>query len=103
MNITGFLRGYMAKASDADKFIKIVANAIGREFEDEVQIIDNSKNDYKIIFKGYEICINANQIEQLKSKSPYAVDRFLLTEFRKHGFKFDEYRSQYIMYCFNHF
>ena len=104
MNTTGFLRAYMAKGPDIDKFLRHVCDCISKEFEDEVKINNISEDEYEIIFKGYGVCLNKSQIEQLKKPgTPYALDSFLLNEFRKLGFEFDEYRSQYIMYCYYHF
>jgi hypothetical protein len=99
MNSTGFIRGYMAKNMSAESFIIVVAEALSREFEEEVNTIFISQNEYLILFKEYRVSINTNLIEELKSKSPYGVDKYLLQEFRKQGFSFDEGRSQYIMYC----
>jgi hypothetical protein len=99
MNTTGFIRGYMAKNMSEESFIIVVAEALSREFEEEVNTIFISQNEYLILFKEYRGSINTNLIEELKSKSPYGVDKFLLQEFRKQCFSFDEDRSQYIMYC----
>ncbi|MBU3102174.1 MULTISPECIES: hypothetical protein [Clostridium] len=45
-----------------------------------------------------KVVMSMNLIKKLQS--PYGVDRFLLQEFEKQGFKFDKNRSQYIQYCF---
>lgn len=95
MNTTGFLRGYMAKNMSAQKFINVVIDGIAKEFEDEVAIDIISKEEYEIVFKKYRFIISNKVIDELKSKSPYAVDKFLLMEFKKQGFDFDEERSQY--------
>lgn len=100
MNTTGFIRGYMAKNMSAESFIMVVVEALAREFEEEVNTISIKQNKYEILFKDYRVSINIDLIDELKSKSPYAVDKFLLQEFRKQGFSFDEDRSQYVRYCF---
>jgi hypothetical protein len=100
MNTTGFLRGYMAKNMSSERFINIVAEVIAKEFDEKVQVISETLNEHSILFKGYRVNVNSNLIDQLKGKSPYAVDRLLLSEFRKQGFTFDDKRSQYLMYCF---
>lgn len=100
MNTTGFLRGYMAKNMKADQFIKVAAEAISREFKENVEVTTESPEKYEIIFKGYKAEISSALIEELKEKSPYAVDKYLLEEFRKQGLCFNEDRSQYIRCCF---
>lgn len=103
MNTTGFLRGYMAKNMSVEKFIKVATEAIAKEFGEEANVNNIAQDRYEILFKVYRAVINNNKIAELKSKSPYAVDKFLLTKFRNQGFVFDEKRSQYIRYCFGHF
>ncbi len=100
MNTTGFIRGYMSKNMNSESFITVVVEALTREFEEEVNSIYINKDEYKICFKAYRVSINTDLINKLKSKSPYAVDKYLLQEFRKQGFSFDEDRSQYVRYCF---
>jgi hypothetical protein len=100
MNTTGFIRGYMAKNMISESFIMVAAKALAREFEEEVNTISINQNEYEICFKEYRVSINTDLINKLKAKSPYAVDKYLLLEFRKQGFSFDEDRSQYVRYCF---
>ena len=85
MNTTGFLRGYMAKNMSAQKIINVIIDGISKEFEDEVKIAI-ALQGYEIVFKKYRVVISNKVINELKSKSPYAVDKFLLMEFRKQGF-----------------
>ncbi|MCM0647352.1 hypothetical protein NBE98_03050 [Clostridium swellfunianum] len=99
MNSTGYIRGYMSKNMSAERFIQVVAEALSKEFEEEVKVNTKLKDEYEILFKDYKASINTELINELKSKSPYAVDKFLLQEFKKQGFTFDENRSQYISYC----
>ena len=103
MNTTGFIRGYIAKNMTAESFINVIIEALSKEFQVEVKINNISKGVYEIKFNNYRVNLNDNLINELKSKSPYAVDKFLLSELREQGFDFDERRSQYIRYCFVHF
>lgn len=103
MNTTGFLRGYMAKNMTAERFINVVIEALSKEFQMKVEINNISKGVYEINFSDYRVNLNHNFINELKSKSPYEVDKFLLLELRKQGFDFDERRSQYLRYCFGNF
>jgi hypothetical protein len=38
MNTSGVQRGYMSRYMKAEEFIKVVVNALGREFEKEVKL-----------------------------------------------------------------
>jgi hypothetical protein len=78
MNTTGFMRGYMAKNMSAEKFIKVSAEALAREFEEEVKVILTAQNEYEILFKDYKAYITVNLIDNLRARFPYAVDKFLL-------------------------
>jgi hypothetical protein len=101
MNSTGFLRGYMAKNMSSESFINIVVKAISIEFNEHVQILNTSQDEYEIMLKNYKLTINSAVIDELRTKSPYALDRFLLSEFKAQGFDFHEERSQYMKYCFD--
>ena len=78
MNTTGFIRGYMAKNMGAEEFIKVFAEALAREFDEEVKVISAEENKHNILFKDYRVSINTNLIDELKAKSPYAADKYLL-------------------------
>jgi hypothetical protein len=101
MNSTGFLRGYMAKNMSSESFINVVVKTISSEFNEDVQILNTSQDEYEIMLKNYKFIINSAVIDELRLKSPYALDRFLLNEFKAQGFDFHEERSQYIKYCFD--
>lgn len=98
MNTSGVQRGYMAKNMKAEEFIKVVTNAISREFEKEIKLEKINETDFRIIFDNYKIKISKDNIE--KYKTPYGLDRYILESLRKQGFRFDANRSQYIKYCF---
>jgi hypothetical protein len=101
MNSTGFIRGYMAKNMSSESFVDIVVKAIATEFNENVHILKTSQDAYEIVLRNYKLTINNTEIDELRSKSPYALDRFLLNELKEQGFDFDEERSQYIKYCFD--
>jgi len=98
MNTLGIQRGYMAKNMKAEEFINVVIAALSREFEKEVKLEIIDENGFKITMKSYEVVMSRDLINKLLS--PYGVDRYMLQEFEKQGFKFDRNRSQYIKYCF---
>lgn len=98
MNTSGVQRGYMAKSMKAEEFIKVVVNALSMEFEKEVKLEAINENDFKITLDNYEVTMNRELINKLKS--PYGIDKYILEAFERQGFKFDRSRSQYIQYCF---
>ncbi|MCB2305652.1 hypothetical protein LGL08_00290 [Clostridium estertheticum] len=98
MNTTGMIRGYMSKNMQAQKFIEVVIRALSREFDTYVGLENINENEFKITMNNCGVVMSMNLIKELQS--PYGVDRFLLQEFEKQGFKFDKNRSQYIQYCF---
>lgn len=98
LNTSGMQRGYMAKNMNAEEFIKVVINALSREFEKVVKLENIDGDDFKITLEKYEVTMNMELINKLKS--PYGLDKFILKAFEKQGFKFDRNRSQYIQYCF---
>lgn len=103
MNTSGFIRGYMAKNMKSESFLKFAAETISKEFGGSIIVNNTCQDAYEILFKGCRAVITNEKIDELRSKSPYEVDKYLLTSFRSQGFKFDERRSQYIRYCFGHF
>lgn len=97
MNTSGIQRGYMAKNMKAEEFIKVVVNALSREFGKEVKLEIINENEFEISLDNYKIRMSKELIE--KHKTPYGIDRLILESLRKQGFRFDANRSQYIKYC----
>lgn len=98
MNTSGIQRAYMAKNMEAEEFIKVVINALSREFGKEVKLEKINDNEFRITLDNYEIKMSKENIE--KHKTPYGLDRLILESFESQEFKFDRNRSQYIQYCF---
>jgi hypothetical protein len=98
LNTSGIQRGYMAKNMKAEEFIKVVINALSKEFGRELKMEIINDNEFRITLDNYEVIMSNELINKLKS--PYGVDRFILEAFERQGFKFDRNRSQYIRYCF---
>lgn len=97
MNTTGFLRGYMSKNMNSERFIEVVREALSREFEEEVKL-EKIDNEFKITMRNYNITMSKELIDRIKGA--YSIDRYILDEFKKQGFEFDKNRSQYIQYCY---
>ncbi len=98
MNTSGVQRGYMSKNMKREEFIKVVVEALSREFESNVKLEINDENKFKITMGKYEVVMSRELIDRLQS--PYGIDKFLLQEFEKQGFKVERDRSQYVRYCF---
>lgn len=98
MNTSGVQRGYMSKNMKAEEFIKVVVEALSIEFHSNVKLENINENEFKITMGDYEVVMSRELINQLQSS--YGIDRFLLQQFEKQGFKIDRNRSQYIQYCF---
>lgn len=101
MNSQGWLRSIMVANMDAEKFLIYVAGVIGREFEEQVLVLEILKDEYMVIFKEYGTLISRSLVEKLKMEfDPYLVDKYILNDFIKQGFEFDRRRSQYIRYVY---
>lgn len=97
MNSSGWLRSIMAVNMEAEKFLIHVADIIGKEFEEDVLVLEVLKGEYMVIFKEYTSLISEDLVEKLKMEfDPYLVDKHILNDFIKQGFEFDKRRSQYI-------
>jgi len=83
MNSTGFIRGYMAKNMSAEKFIEVVATALSREFEVEVQLVNINNDRFLLAMMDYKIIMSNELVNKLKS--PYGVDSFILEELKAKG------------------
>lgn len=101
MNTTGFIRGYMAKNMNVEDFNEVVVRALSREFEEEVKLENVNDDGFLISMKDYRVIMSKEM--NVKLKSPYGIDKFILEEFENQGFEFDKNRSQYIQYCFGNY
>jgi len=101
MDSQGWLRSMMAASMDAEKFLIHVAGIIGKEFDEEVLVLEIMKEEYMVVFKKYTTLISRDTVEKLKLEfDPYLVDKYILNDFIKQGFEFDKRRSKYIRYVF---
>ena len=103
MNTLGMLRGYMAKSKDTKRFIEQIVETLNKEFQEvkEGVKLETTDKEFIITMDKYELIISKDKAEELKS--PYGIDKHILDEFDKQGFKFDKNRSQYIQYCYGNF
>lgn len=104
MNTTGFIRGYMAKNMDAERYLKVVIEAIEKEFQWEVTCEQElNYNEIKYILtieKTYIVKLDVDMLKKLQEKSPYSLDKYIYEKLIEQGVDIDKARSQYIQYCF---
>lgn len=100
MNSLGFVRGYIAKNMDMENFTKVVATALGREFDFNVEV--NSIDDLYLfsLDNKYKVGVNKALILHLMRRGPYALDRYILENVIEMGYELDKDRSNYVKYIF---
>ncbi|WP_096273332.1 hypothetical protein [Paucisalibacillus globulus] len=107
MNTTGFIRGYMSKNLKGEKFIEHVATCIEQQLQEwdpnyQVQVIHLA--NYEIVIKNNNVICNLtiskNELVNLQSRSPYALDRFIWRKLKEKGVKYGEYGGNYLTYVF---
>ena len=62
-----------------------------------------NEEEYTVRLGEHQGIINLGKISELKLRDPYALDRYLLDQFKGQGFDFEVTRSQYIRYCYGLF
>lgn len=102
MNTTGFIRGYMAKNMENEKFLIHVLDCLKQEFGFTTNL-NIDEDNYKIVIENYEVNLNKEECRKLQERGAYILDRYILEDLEAKEFKFDKERSQYIRYCFNIF
>lgn len=102
MNTQGWIRGYMAKNMEEEKFLEHLVECLGREFEMESGI-SREEDRYLIKLGAYESQIDAADLCRIQLKGAYCLDAYLLDQLQSKGFEFDKYRSQYIRYAYGNF
>lgn len=99
MFTSGWIRGYIARNSPNDKFVRFLVNTISKEFnlKTEIWIFGSS---YDIGIGQYKINIKISDAKALQNTSPYTLDKYILDNLKAQGLKFSTDRSQYIRYCY---
>ena len=104
MNSSGWFRTMIAINYSEEKFLIAVVDIIGKEFEQEVSVIEILKDKFLITMREYSTIISKDHINKLNGPiGPYRLDRYILNAFQIQGFTFKKTRSQYIRYVFNIF
>ena len=108
MNSTGFIRGYMAKNMEKEKFLEHVVWVLERqlqEWDDSYQVNIIKRDDFIISVQknnvtiGVTIC--ASKLASLQAASPYALDRYLWTELKDKGLQLKVKNGNYLDYVFS--
>lgn len=102
MNTTGFIRGYMAKNMENEKFLAHVLECLGKEFDFNITLSLKEYN-YEISIEKYKINLAKEECKSLQDRGAYALDKYILNALKEQGFEFNKERSQYIGYCYNIF
>ena len=104
MNSSGWLRTIMAVHMDEEKFLRTILGTMSKEFEQEIIILEITKDNYLITFGEYSLIIDKDLISKMKGPiGPYRLDRYILEAFTIQGFEFSKRRSQYITKVFGIF
>ncbi|MFC2947987.1 hypothetical protein [Virgibacillus sediminis] len=97
MKATGFIRGYMAKNLDEEKFLHHVVGVIEQQLQewDETYKVDIFKSeDYTVSVQQKthisEITISPSQLTSLQLQSPFSLDRYIWTKLKEHGVTFKD-------------
>ena len=88
----------MAKNMKVEEFLKVVIEAISREFDKKVKVKNIGGDGIRIVVDSYKVSVSMKYLEEIKS--PYGIDRYILESLEREGFSLDRNRSQYIQYCF---
>ncbi|GGM26212.1 hypothetical protein GCM10011351_09810 [Paraliobacillus quinghaiensis] len=108
MNTTGFIRGYMAKNQEGEKYLYHVVRVVEQQLQelDENYKVELMKSEgcYTISIQGnkptLEVIISNSNLLELQSRSPYSLDRYIWTDLKKKGVDFKEATGNYLEYVF---
>lgn len=109
MNSSGVNRGYLSKGLDVDDFIGKVEEIIARQFnrwdkESEVQVkrsTDEFTLSVKIADEHYSVDLAREHAEELQTRGPYAVDKYLWNALQSQGFIIRYTNGNYLSYVFS--
>ncbi|OZU89628.1 hypothetical protein CIL03_00335 [Virgibacillus indicus] len=103
MNNSGWIRGYMSKSYSGEDFLIHVGTCIEDQLKewDEGYAVNIMKfRDYVFVVKNgdkyYEMELTKDEVELLKGKSPYSLDRKIWLELMNQGLEILEGFGNYI-------
>lgn len=107
MNVQGWIRGYMSKSMDHEKFLLSVVELMEKEMKEWDETfygILMKLSDYRLVIKNnessYEVTITENELATLQDRSPFSVDRYLWEQLEKQGLEIKSGYGNYIYYVF---
>ncbi|SHF95994.1 hypothetical protein [Ornithinibacillus halophilus] len=107
MNTTGFIRGYMSKNQEGEKYLDHVVGVIEQQlqeidenYEAEVTKIEEYKISVRNNNQAIHIKISKPQLLKLQSRSPYSLDKYIWTNLTKNGVEVTNANGNYLDYVF---
>ena len=107
MNSTGFIRGYMAKNMENERFLEHVVWVLERqlqEWDESYQLRVFKQEDFIISVqsnkKTINVSISANRLKDLQSASPYSLDRYIWAQLKEKGLEWKDKNGNYLDYVF---
>ncbi len=92
MNSSGWIRGYMSKNYSGEAYLIHVGTCIEnqlKEWDNNYEVNIKKFADYEFVVKKgvryYEMSISEEEVEALKNKGPYALDRKIWSALNERG------------------
>ncbi|MUV38753.1 hypothetical protein JNUCC1_02624 [Lentibacillus sp. JNUCC-1] len=105
MNTTGFIRGYMSKGYDGERFLHHVAGTVQRQLQewDEAYAVEVIKmHSYVVSVRNRDETINLiiseGLLSSLQDRSPYALDRYIWSALEEGGLEIRDFEGNYLEY-----
>jgi hypothetical protein len=103
MNISGFIRSYMANNLSSEEFLKHVAGLIEnqlKEWDTHYEIFVMKLSTYEIMVKNktvyYHVQLSEDDIETLQNEEPFELDRMIWRELEKQGLLIIKGKGNYL-------
>jgi hypothetical protein len=92
MNSIGFIRGYMSKNLNHEKFIHHVADIIEKQLQEwspNYEVFLMKLTNYELMIKNgetyYHVEISEQELDFLQNQSPFSLDRKIWLELQRQG------------------
>jgi len=110
MYAQGWIRGYMSKSYDVERFMIHVVTTIERQLQlwDEIAEVNLLRDltggeVYYVIVrfgeKMFKVPLSEWDAQSLQDQSPFAVDRYIWRELVKQGLLLGKTEGNYLTYC----
>lgn len=108
MNVSAFIRDYMAKNHTSEDFLIHVAELMEKqlhEWDDQYEVFIMHLKNYEITIKNeeqyYHVALTNDEIRSFQKKDAFALDRHLWTELKKKGLPVKKAEGNYLNQVFN--